>query len=139
MELYTLGMRQMNEKRKYKQPAWYDKDKLIRVMYTSTETGWAVDLGDGTCRLANNPCAASDGDPASPRWGDRCTLVTRIDGPPPAQIGLPTIGAIVERYVPLDDLVEVRKTSLPMPKAPDVFSDALGPFAGYDFEGDKDW
>ena len=41
-------------------PAWYDEEKLSRAYLGESETGWVVDLGDGTCRLANNPLPRDD-------------------------------------------------------------------------------
>lgn len=73
---------------KEKSPDWYDESKLRRVYFDEGYTGWVVDLGDGTCRLANNPLLGDDG----PRWGDRVKL---IEG----RSGLDSIGEIVERYV----------------------------------------
>lgn len=32
-----------------------DDEKMVRLRYDSSESGWAVDLGDGTYRLANVP------------------------------------------------------------------------------------
>jgi hypothetical protein len=55
---------------------WYDEKKLLRVRYAHDYTGWVIDLGDGTCRYANNPLLGKDG----PRWGDRVTLVPMGDG-----------------------------------------------------------
>jgi hypothetical protein len=116
----------MTEKKRYKQPDWYDKDMLIRVSYAATEVGWAVDLGDGTCRLTNVPCGAAE-DPYSPRWGDRCELRAGV-----RPDGIPIIDRIIERYNPLDDLIEVRKQTLPEPVPPPVFSDARGEIDGFD-------
>lgn len=53
-----------------KTPDWYKEENLTKIRYTKGETGWAVDMLDGTYRLANMPIAAMRGDYDSPRWGD---------------------------------------------------------------------
>jgi len=58
---------------KKKSPAWYDEKKLTRIRFAPGETGWAVDLGDCTYRLANNPIAAGcthESYKDTARWGD---------------------------------------------------------------------
>lgn len=79
-------------------PPWWDESKLRHVEYAPGYTGWIVDMGDGTCRYANEPLLgadfgesrAADGrlltkeeceaiNRAKPHWGDRVRLV---DGRP---------------------------------------------------------
>lgn len=73
-----------------KSPAWYDEEKLRRAYYGIGYSGWVVDLGDGTCRLVNEPLLGEEG----PQWGDRVPLLERE--------GMPMIDAtnVIERYVP---------------------------------------
>ena len=52
-------------------PDWYDEKKLRRVYYAKGYSGWVIDLGDGTCRLVNNPLLGKKG----PKWGDRVQLI----------------------------------------------------------------
>lgn len=59
-------------------PDWYDESKLRRAYYAEGYTGWVVDLGDGTCRFANDPLLGEDG----PRWGDRVPLIENGDNLP---------------------------------------------------------
>ena len=72
---------------KYKEPDWYDRSKLIKVRYAEGETGWAVDMGDGSCRLANSPLIEDV------EWGDRVELL-----PDPTGADFPSIGRILEKY-----------------------------------------
>lgn len=56
-------------------PEWYDESRVRKAIFAfergrSAYTGWVVDLGDGTCRLANAPLLGPDG----PEWGDRVDL-----------------------------------------------------------------
>ena len=51
-------------------PAWYDEAKLVRARYARAYTGWVINLGDGTCRLANDAMLGENG----PQWGDRVDL-----------------------------------------------------------------
>jgi len=54
-------------------PAWYDESKLTKIRFAPGETGWAVNMGDGTYRLANNPIAAMCTNECykdTARWGD---------------------------------------------------------------------
>jgi hypothetical protein len=53
-------------------PEWYDKDKLVRIKFEKTETGWAIDMGDGKYRLANNPVRGMfmGRNPEVAQWGD---------------------------------------------------------------------
>ena len=86
-----------------KVPDWYDEKKLRKAYYAEGYSGWVVDLGDGTCRFANEPMLGCD-DPenpdhdainaARPHWGDRVRLVEARDG-------LPRVDAseIIERHV----------------------------------------
>lgn len=69
-------------------PEWYDEDKLIRLYYDEGYTGWAIDLGDGTCRLTNKPLLGEDG----PQWGDRVPFV------PGDPLGRIDKTRIIERY-----------------------------------------
>lgn len=39
-------------------PEWWDDDKVVRLYYALGESGWAIDMGDGTYRLANTPLIA---------------------------------------------------------------------------------
>jgi hypothetical protein len=41
-------------------PDWYDESKLRKVRYAEGYYGWVVDLGDGTCRYANDPLLGAD-------------------------------------------------------------------------------
>lgn len=79
--------------KEYKTPEWYDESKLTKIYFGDGERGWAIDLGDGKYRLANQPIAAMFGDPDSPRWGD---LVE--------QVGNREL-RVIERYNPEDDLI----------------------------------
>lgn len=90
-----------------KLPDWYDKSKLRRVLFADCYSGWVIDLGDGTCRFANNPLLGCDDDDnpkkdainaASPRWGDRVPLI-ETGGE------LPRVDAfnIIERYEPASE------------------------------------
>jgi len=58
-------------------PEWYDESKLIRIRYEYGENGWAVDMGNGTYRLANTPMRGMVGkpNPEIPQWGDLVKLV----------------------------------------------------------------
>lgn len=51
-------------------PDWYDESKVVKANFARRYTGWVVDLGDGTCRLANDPMLGENG----PSWGDRVDL-----------------------------------------------------------------
>ena len=58
----------------YRTPEWYDAGKLRKVVYGefeggTKELGWIVDLGDGTCRIANDPMTINAA------WGDRFRLL----------------------------------------------------------------
>lgn len=70
-------------------PDWYDESKLRRAYYAEGYSGWVIDLGDGTCRFANDPLLGEDG----PRWGDRVPLIEDGDN-------LPMVDGskILERY-----------------------------------------
>ena len=81
----------------HKTPDWYDESKLTKAMYNSGYSGWVIDLGDGTCRYANNPLLGEDG----PKWGDRVRLLKMQDG-----THLADHSEIIERYNPDDDLIE---------------------------------
>lgn len=71
-------------------PKWYDESKLRKAYYAEGYSGWVIDLGDGTCRFANQPLLGEDG----PNWGDRVALVESGDGE------LPRVGSkIIERLV----------------------------------------
>lgn len=85
-------------------PDWYDESKLRRVYFAEGYSGWVVDLGDGTCRFANEPLLGCDDDDnpekdainaARPHWGDRVPLV-KVGGE------MPRVDAskIIERYEP---------------------------------------
>lgn len=66
-------------------PAWYDSTKLRKAYYAKWDySGWVIDLGDETCRYANDPLLGCDSCPegkdcshnkAAPRWGDRVPLL----------------------------------------------------------------
>ena len=84
-------------------PEWYDESKLRKVYYADGYMGWVVDLGDGTCRFANEPLLGCDDDSnpekdainaARPRWGDRVPLVEDEDG-----MLRVDASKIIERYV----------------------------------------
>lgn len=55
-------------------PEWYDEKKLRKVQFADDETGWVIDLGDGTCRYVNEPLV--DG----VSWGDRVPLIKGTRG-----------------------------------------------------------
>ena len=58
-------------------PEWYDKSKLCRIKFEYDETGWAINMGDGTYRLANTPVRGmftGDQHPAIAQWGDLVKL-----------------------------------------------------------------
>lgn len=77
----------------------YDEDKLTKAYYEAGEySGWVIDLGDGTCRFANQPLLGEDG----PNWGDRVRLIKNDEG------GLPVVdySEILERYDPEVDRIE---------------------------------
>ena len=59
-----------------KPPEWYDETKLRRAFYAEGYTGWVIDLGDGTCRYANNPLIDEV------QWGDRVRLIEHPCGIP---------------------------------------------------------
>ena len=54
-------------------PSWYNEDKLKRIKFEAHETGWAVDVGNGQYRLANQPIRACC-EENSARWGDLVEL-----------------------------------------------------------------
>ena len=58
-------------------PNWYDKSKLCRIRFALDETGWAINMGDGTYRLANTPIVGMVGKqhPDLPQWGDLVKIV----------------------------------------------------------------
>lgn len=62
---------------KYKEPDWYDRSKLTRIRFDEDETGWAINMGDGTYRLTNNPIRGMVGKrvPEIAQWGDLVELV----------------------------------------------------------------
>ena len=80
----------------YKTPEWYDESKLFRLRFVHEnnigESVWAVDLGDGTCRLANDPLIRGLG------WGDRIRK-------PSGDIGAYDF-EMVEKYDPKADEIE---------------------------------
>lgn len=78
-------------------PDWLDETKLKKATFASRYTGWVVDLGDGTCRLANDPMLGENG----PSWGDRVDLFFNPCDPDE----LPFIGY---RIYPLDIVVPGR-------------------------------
>jgi hypothetical protein len=86
----------MSGQPKYKTPSWYDKSKLRRVMYAPRYRGWVIDLGDGTCRFANQPMLGENG----PNWGDRVKLIKKIP------MDIVDYNVIIERYKPELDLVK---------------------------------
>lgn len=51
-------------------PEWMKNGKTVKATYADGYSGWVVDLGDGTCRLANSPLLGENG----PEWGDRVDL-----------------------------------------------------------------
>jgi hypothetical protein len=57
-------------------PSWWNDSKLVRIRFAPRETGWAIDMGDGTYRLANTPIVSFGVEPHSaefqrlPTWGD---------------------------------------------------------------------
>lgn len=84
-------------------PEWYDESKLRKAYYADGYKGWVIDLGDGTCRFANEPLLGCDDDSnpekdainaARPRWGDRVPLVEDEDG-----VLRVDASKIIERYV----------------------------------------
>ena len=82
----------------YKEPEWYDVDRLVSAWYVKDEYGgWVIDLGDGTCRFANDPMLGEDG----PNWGDRVRLIKRGNNRPVVDYS-----EILERYDPEVDLIK---------------------------------
>lgn len=94
-----------------KVPDWYNESRLRKVYYAEAYTGWVIDLGDGTCRYANEPLLGADPgeqedgswltedecdkiNQQAPHWGDRVPLVER-DGVLQADST-----TILERYSP---------------------------------------
>jgi hypothetical protein len=80
-------------------PDWYDESKLRQVEYAPNYRGWIIDLGDGTCRYANDPMLGEGNyllpnykelNAKRPHYGDRVRLVD--DKPDKAQI--------IERWMP---------------------------------------
>ena len=80
-------------------PDWYDKSKLRQVAYAPNYTGWIIDLGDGTCRYANDPMLGEGNyllpnykeiNANRPHYGDRVKLVD----------GKPDKTQIIERWMP---------------------------------------
>ena len=55
-------------------PKWYNEDNLVRIKFEAHESGWAIDIGDGLYRLANNPIR-SWGNEEAASWGDLVKLV----------------------------------------------------------------
>jgi hypothetical protein len=59
-----------------KEPDWYDQSKLTKIQFDvgeNSERGWAIQLDDGTYRLANQPVMgmlAGRPHPDIPQWGD---------------------------------------------------------------------
>jgi len=65
----------MTDENKKDRPDWYDETKLVSAIFAFEDGvgsygGWVVDLGDGTCRLANKPLLGA----AELDWGDRVDL-----------------------------------------------------------------
>lgn len=56
-------------------PEWYDESKLTKIKYERSERGWAIDMGNGTYRLVNQPIRAMCGEPGAASWGDLVILV----------------------------------------------------------------
>lgn len=58
-------------------PEWYDESKLVKIRFEQDERGWAVDMGNGQYRLANNPIRGCIGQqhPEVAQWGDLVELV----------------------------------------------------------------
>ena len=56
--------------------AWLQQGTLTKIRYEADETGWAISMGDGTYRLANNPIRGSTGtfEPERAQWGDLVRL-----------------------------------------------------------------
>jgi hypothetical protein len=77
-----------------KKPEWQDDSKLRKAVYShGGYSGWVYDLGDGTCRFANDPLLGENG----PNWGDRVHLFEPWDCDKEAL--LPFIGTVVlEKY-----------------------------------------
>lgn len=57
-------------------PIWYDDSKLRRIKFEIDESGWAIDMENGTYRLANTPIRGAVGrkHPELPQWGDLVKL-----------------------------------------------------------------
>lgn len=51
-------------------PAFYALGPTVKATFADGYSGWVVDLGDGTCRLANQPLLGENG----PKFGDRVDL-----------------------------------------------------------------
>jgi len=71
----------------YKQPDWYDEEKLVKIKYAEDERGWAIFMGNGQYRVANDPL---DGEA---NWGDLVILISD---------GL----KVIERYDPEMDRID---------------------------------
>ena len=82
-----------------KNPSWYKESKLKKVEYAPNYFGYIIDLGDGTCRYANDPMLGESNtflpnfkeiNRTRPHWGDRVKLVN----------GKPDRNQIIERWEP---------------------------------------
>ncbi len=82
---------------------WYKEENLVRVRFATGYTGWAVDLKDGTCRLANSPLLGE----AHLEHGDRVDLFYTLD-----ENELPFIG--YRRYE-ADDMLPMTNLGYPDP------------------------
>lgn len=74
-------------------PEWYDETKLVRIKYEAQETGWAIDMGNSTYRLANHPIRwGLCQDETSAKWGDLVRLIPNN--------GDKQWLEVIERYIP---------------------------------------
>lgn len=84
----------------FRPPDWYDETKLRRAYFAKGYTGWVIDLGDGTCRFANQPLLGENG----PNWGDRVPLEKGKDG-----LAMIIASQILERYDPETDRIQPKE------------------------------
>ena len=55
-------------------PDWYDATKLKKIYFEKDERGWAVDMGNETYRLVNNPICSMCDEEGAPGCGDLVKL-----------------------------------------------------------------
>lgn len=78
-------------------PLWYKEAKLTKIEFAPSEHGWAINIGDGTYRLANMPIMAMVDPVNAPRWGD----LVRHSGSQKPEDYL----EVIERYNSAEDII----------------------------------